>query len=64
MLIRNKNDNNDAIAIGEAAQRPTVHHIAVKTIEQQDTQCLIRARELLVKERTALTNQICGFLAE
>ena len=64
MLIGNKNDNNDAIAIGEAAQRPTVQHIAVKTVEQQDIQCLIRARELLVKERTALTNQIRGFLAE
>ena len=54
----------DAIANGEAAQRPTVHHIAVKTVEQQDIQCLIRVRELLVKERTALTNQIRSFLAE
>ena len=54
----------DAIAIGEAAQRPTVHYIAVKTVEQQDIQCLIRARELLVKECTALTNQIHSFLAE
>ena len=54
----------DVIANGEAAQRPTVHYIDVKTVEQQDIQCLIRARELLVKERTALTNQIRGFLAE
>ena len=64
MLIGNKNDNNDAIAIGEAAQRPTVHRMVVKTVEQQDIQCLIRSRELLIKERTATANQMRGFLAE
>ena len=40
MLVGNKNDANDAVAIAEAAQRPKIHVVAVKTIEQQDIQAL------------------------
>jgi transposase len=63
-LIGNKNDANDALAIAEAAQRPKIHFVGVKTIEQQDIQSLQRIRELLVKQRTANANQLRGLLAE
>jgi transposase len=60
----NKNDYNDAEAIAEAAQRPNMRFVPIKTQEQQDIQALHRLRERTVKERTALANQIRGLLAE
>jgi transposase len=60
----NKNDKNDAAAIAEAVTRPDMKFVPIKSIEQQDIQMLHRARELLVKQRTALANQIRGLLAE
>ncbi len=60
----NKNDRNDAEAIVEAASRPTMRFVSVKTIEQQDMQALHRQRQLLVQQRTALINQVRGVLAE
>jgi len=60
----NKNDYNDAQAIAEAAQRPDMRFVPIKSIEQQDVQILHRIRERLVKQRTALTNQTRGMLAE
>ena len=60
----NKNDYNDARAIAEAAQRPDLRLVTVKTVEQQDVQALHRLREARVAERTALSNQIRGLLAE
>jgi transposase len=60
----NKNDYNDARGIAEAARRPDIRFVAVKTVEQQDTQALHRLREARVAERTALCNQIRGLLAE
>ena len=30
-----KNDGSDAIAIGEAASRPNMRYVAVKTVDQQ-----------------------------
>ena len=60
----NKNDYNDAEAIAEAAQRPNMRFVPIKTQEQQDIQALHRLRERGVKERTALVNQIRGLLAE
>ena len=60
----NKNDYNDARAIAEAARRPNMRFVAVKTVEQQDVQALHRLREARVAERTALCNQIRGLLAE
>jgi transposase len=60
----NKNDRNDAEAITEAASRPTMRFVSLKTIEQQDIQALHRIRSLLAQERTALANQIRGLLME
>jgi len=60
----NKNDYNDAQAIAEAAQRPSMRFVPIKNVEQQDVQNFHRQRERLKKERTALVNQIRGLLAE
>ena len=60
----NKNDYNDAQAIAEAAQRPDMRFVPIKSIEQQDVQILHRIRQRLIKQRTALTNQTRGMLAE
>jgi len=60
----NKNDYNDARAIAEAARRPDIRFVAVKTLERQDVQALHRLREARVGERTALCNQMRGLLAE
>lgn len=59
-----KNDANDAEAICEAVGRPTMRFVAIKTVEQQVVQAEHRIRSRLVKSRTALTNEIRGFLAE
>lgn len=59
-----KNDGNDAEAICEAVCRPSMRFVAVKSVEQQAVLTLHRARELLVRERTALVNQMRGLLAE
>ena len=60
----NKNDTNDAQAIVEAAMRPTMRFVPLKTVEQQDMQSLHRARSLAIKNRTGYANQIRGLLAE
>src|SRR5215217_2372369 len=60
----NKNDPADAEAICEAVTRPTMRFVPVKEIDQQDLQALHRARERVVKARTALVNEIRGLLAE
>ena len=60
----NKNDYNDARAIAEAARRPDMRLVRVKTVEQQDVQALHRMRAQRVGERTALCNQIRGLLGE
>ncbi len=60
----NKNDQNDAEAICEAASRPSMRYVSPKTIEQQDLQAVHRIRSRLIEERTALINQIRGLLAE
>jgi transposase len=56
----NKNDHNDALAIGEAAQRPNIKFVPIKTTEQQDIQALHRIRERIVNQRTGLVNQTRG----
>ena len=63
-LSGNKNDFNDARAIAEAVTRPKVRSVAIKTETQQDLQALHRMRELSVKQRTALSNQLRGLLGE
>lgn len=60
----NKNDARDAQAIAEAAARPSIKGIALKSIEQQDLQALHRVRERLVKDRTAVGNELRGLLLE
>src|SRR5438876_5011992 len=59
-----KNDFNDAEAIAEAVQRPTMKFVAVKTTDQLDLQALHRVRERLVGQRTGIINQIRAFLLE
>jgi len=63
-VMSNKNDKNDAKGIAEAVTRPDMKFVAVKNIEQQDVLLLHRCRELAIKQRTALANQIRGLLAE
>jgi transposase len=60
----NKNDYNDALAIAEAATRPEVRAVAIKSVAQQDVQALHRLRAHCVASRTALMNQLRGLLAE
>ncbi|MGY4314194.1 transposase [Bradyrhizobium sp. JR3.5] len=59
-----KNDFNDAEAIAEAVQRPTMKFVATKTAEQLDLQALHRVRERLVSQRTGIINQIRAFMLE
>lgn len=59
-----KNDAADAAAICEAASRPTMRFVAVKSVEQQSMMALHRWREDYKEERTACINRIRGLLAE
>ncbi|PZQ45338.1 MAG: IS110 family transposase, partial [Rhodovulum sulfidophilum] len=59
-----KNDDRDAEAIAEAATRPTMRFVPVKSQEQSDLQSLHRARERLVGDRTALINHLRALLLE
>ena len=60
----NKNDARDAEAICEAVGRPSMRFVEVKSQAQQDVMALHRVRSLLIRERTALMNQMRGLLAE
>ena len=60
----NKNDKQDARAIVEAAQRPTMRFVSPKTVDQQVKQTLLRIREGYLEMRTKITNQVRGLLAE
>jgi len=60
----NKSDRNDAVAIAEAAQRPNLKAVPIKSLHQQDIQCLHRIRERCVRNRTGLVNQTRGLLSE
>ena len=61
---RQKNDAADAEAICEAAQRPSMRFVAVKTEEQQANGIVFRARDLLVRQRTQCVNALRGHLTE
>lgn len=63
-MKRNKNDAIDAEAIAEAAQRPGMRFVAVKSEEQQAAGLVFRTRDLAVRQRTQLINAIRGHLAE
>jgi transposase len=60
----NKNDSRDAEAIGEEVSRPHMRFVPLKTVESKDIQAIHRMRSRLIKERTALVNQVRGLLAE
>ena len=60
----NKNDFNDAEAICEAVQRPSMRFVPEKPIASQDIQSAHRIRLRLLRARTALCNEIRGLLAE
>ena len=61
---RQKNDAADAEAICEAAQRPSMRFVPVKTEEQQANAIVFRARDLLVRQRTQCVNALRGHLLE
>ena len=59
-----KNDFRDAYAIAEAVQRPSTRFVPIKTDDELILQALHRVRSRLISERTAVINQIRGFLLE
>ena len=63
-VLNQKNDSRDAAAICEALNRPDIHPVEPKTIEQQDIQMLHRVRQSLIEERTGLVCRIRSFLME
>lgn len=60
----NKNDANDAQAIVEAASRSSMRFVPIKQVEQQDIQSIHRIRTRIVRNRTALINEIRGLCLE
>jgi transposase len=63
-LKRSKNDANDAAAICEAVMRPSMRFVPIKSEQQQSGLMLHRSRQLLVRQRTMVTNAIRGHMAE
>ena len=59
-----KNDDRGAEGIAEAATRPTMRFVELKSQDQLDMQTLHRSRDRLVGERTALINQLRAILLE
>jgi len=60
----NKNDRNDAFAISEAARRPDLKCVEPRTLAQTDLIQVHRVLERMIRQRTALINQLRGFLSE
>ena len=61
---RSKNDRNDAEAISEAASRPSMRSVPVKTVEQQANGIILKHREMLVNQRTQAINALRGHLTD
>jgi transposase len=61
---RGKNDRNDAEAICEAAGRPSMHFVPIKSVTQQAQGMVLKVRETLVGQRTLMTNTLRGHAAE
>jgi transposase len=61
---RAKNDRADAEAISEAASRPSLPSVAVKSAEQQASGMILKHREMLIGQRTAAINALRGHAAE
>lgn len=63
-LQSQKNDKNDAAAISEAGQRPSITPIPPKSLKQLEMQSLLRARTLTMKNRIQISNHIRGLALE
>lgn len=63
-MKRQKSDAIDAEAICEAAQRPGMRFVMVKTEAQQANALLFRTRDLFVRQRTQIVNALRGHMAE
>jgi transposase len=61
---RGKNDRNDAEAIREAAGRPGMHFVPAKSVTRQAQGMVLKVRETLIGQRTALINTVRGHAAE
>ncbi len=61
---RAKNDRNDAEAISEAAARPSMRSVAIKTVDQQAKGIIVKHREMLVGQRTQAINALRGHATE
>lgn len=61
---RQKNDAADAEAICEAAMRPTMRFVAVKSEEKQAAATVFKVRDLLVRQKTQIINALRGLMAE
>jgi transposase len=61
---RGKNDRNDAEAICEAASRPSMRFVPVKSAQVQAEAMDLSARDLLIRQRTQLVNAVRGHAAE
>jgi transposase len=61
---RSKNDRNDAEAISEAAARPSMRIVPVKTVDEQAAAIIVKHREMLVGQRTQAINALRGHSAE
>jgi transposase len=61
---RSKNDRNDAEAISEAASRPTMRSVPVKSVDEQAVTIILKHRELIVNQRTQAINALRGHATE
>jgi transposase len=61
---RGKNDRHDAEAICEAAGRPGMSFVPIKSAQQQADGMVLKVRDALVNQRTALINAVRGHAAE
>ncbi len=61
---RGKNDRNDAEAINEAASRPTMRFVPVRSADSQAAAMVLSVRQMLVRQRTQLVNALRGHAAE
>ena len=61
---RQKTDANDTKAIAEAASRPTMRYVSVKSTEQQSQGMAFRTRDLFVRQRAQWVNALRGYSAK
>jgi len=61
---RQKNDAADAEAICEAVTRAGMRFVEIKSPEQQSVMSLHRVRQMLMRQRTQISNAIRGHLGE